>query len=34
MEADQQAMFKGILAGIGVTAILGGILYFNMPRQN
>lgn len=28
MEADQQAMFKGISAGVAVTALLGGILYF------
>jgi len=33
MEADQQAMLKGIAAGIAVTAILGGILWFNLPRR-
>ena len=34
MEADQQAMLKGVAAGIAVTAVLGGILYFNMARRN
>jgi FAD-linked sulfhydryl oxidase len=34
MEADQQAMLKGIAAGVAVTAILSGILYFNLPRQS
>jgi hypothetical protein len=33
MEADQQAMLKGVAVGIAVTAILSGILYFNMPRH-
>ena len=33
MEADQQAMLKGIAAGVAVTAVLGGILYFNLPRS-
>jgi hypothetical protein len=28
MEADYQAMLKGVAAGIAVTAILGGVLYF------
>lgn len=28
MEADHQAMLKGIAAGVAVTAVLGGILYF------
>jgi len=32
MEADQQAMFKGVAAGVAVTAVLGGILYWNLPR--
>jgi hypothetical protein len=34
MEADQQAMLKGAVAGIAVTAIIGGILYFNLPKNN
>ena len=34
MEADQQAMFKGVAAGVAVTAILGGILYWNLPRSS
>ena len=33
MEADQQAMLKGALAGITVSAIIGGIMYFNMPKE-
>ena len=34
MEADQQAMLKGALAGIAVSAVIGGILYFNLPKSN
>ena len=33
MEADQQAMFKGVLAGVAVTAVLGSILYLNLPKS-
>ena len=33
MEADQQAMLKGALAGIAVSAVIGGILYFNLPKS-
>jgi len=33
MEADQQAMLKGVAAGIAVSAILGGILYLNLPKS-
>jgi len=33
MEADQQAMLKGLSAGIAVSAILCGIMYFHMPRS-
>lgn len=32
MEADQQAMFKGVLAGVAVTAVLGGVLWLNLPK--
>ena len=34
MEADQQAMLKGVAAGVAVTAILGGILYLNLPKSS
>jgi hypothetical protein len=34
MEADQQAMLKGAIAGIAVSAILGGIMYYNLPKSN
>ena len=34
MEADQQAMLKGAVAGIVVSAVIGGILYFNLPKSN
>ena len=33
MEADQQAILKGVAAGIAVSAIIGGVLYFNMPKN-
>jgi hypothetical protein len=33
IEADYQAMLKGIAMGIGITAILGGILWFNLPKE-
>ena len=32
MEADQQAILKGVIAGVGVSAILGSILYWNLNR--
>jgi len=32
MEADQSAILKGVLAGVAVSAVLGGILYWNLPR--
>ena len=34
MEADQQAILKGVAAGIAVSAIIGGVLYFNLPKNN
>lgn len=33
MEADQQAIFKGIMAGLAVSAVIGGVMWFNWPRQ-
>jgi hypothetical protein len=33
MEADNQAMLKGVVAGVAVSAILGGILWFNLPKH-
>jgi hypothetical protein len=32
MEADQQAILKGIVAGVIVSAVLGSILYWNLPK--
>ena len=34
MEADQQAILKGIIAGVAVSAVVGGILYFNLPKHS
>jgi hypothetical protein len=34
MEADNQAMLKGVAAGIAVSAIIGGIVWFNLPRRS
>jgi hypothetical protein len=33
MEADQQAILKGLAAGIGVSAVIGGILYFTLSKS-
>ena len=33
LEADQQAILKGVVAGVAVTAIIGGIIYFNLPKH-
>jgi hypothetical protein len=33
MEADQAAILKGVLAGVAATAVLGGILYWNLPKH-
>jgi hypothetical protein len=32
--ALKQAMLKGVAAGIAVAGILGGILWYNLPRSN
>ena len=32
MEADQRAILKGVMAGLAVSAVLGGILYWNLPK--
>lgn len=34
MEADNQAMLKGVAAGVAVSAIIGGIVWFNLARRN
>lgn len=34
MEADQQAMLKGITAGIAVMALVGGVMYFTIRRES
>jgi hypothetical protein len=33
MEADQQAMLKGVSAGIAVMALVGGVMYFTIRRE-
>jgi hypothetical protein len=33
IEADYQAMLKGIAIGIGITAVFGGIMWFNLPKD-
>ena len=33
MEADQQAMLKGAVVGVGVSVILGAVLYFSLPKS-
>jgi len=33
LEADQQAMLKGISAGIAVMALVGGVMYFTIRRE-
>jgi hypothetical protein len=33
IEADYQAMLKGIAIGIGITAVIGGIMWFNLPKD-
>ena len=33
MEADQQAMLKGVTAGIAVMALVGGVMYFTIRRE-
>lgn len=34
MEADQQAMLKGVSAGIAVMALVGGVMYFTIRRES
>lgn len=34
MEADNQAMLKGVAAGVVVSAVIGGILWFNLPKHS
>lgn len=33
MEADQQAMLKGALVGVGVSVVLGTIIWFSLPKN-
>lgn len=33
MEADQQAMLKGALAGVGVSVVLGTIIWLSLPKN-
>jgi hypothetical protein len=34
LEADNQAMLKGVMAGVGVASVLGLILWYNLPKAN
>jgi hypothetical protein len=34
MEADNQAMLKGLGVGLVVAGIIGGVLWYNLPRNN
>ena len=34
MEADNQAMLKGIAAGVAVSAVIGGVAWFCWPRSH
>jgi hypothetical protein len=34
MEADNQAMLKGLAVGVVVSAVIGGVVWFNLPRNN
>jgi len=33
MEADNQAMLKGIAAGVAVSAVIGGVVWFSWPKK-
>ena len=33
IEADNQAMLKGLVAGVAASAIIGGIMWFCMPKN-
>jgi hypothetical protein len=32
MEADNQAMLKGLAVGVAVSGIIGGVIWFNLPK--
>jgi hypothetical protein len=34
LEADNQAMLKGVMAGVGVASVLGLVLWYNLPKQS
>ena len=34
MEADNQAMLKGLGVGLVVAGVIGGVLWYNLPRNN
>jgi hypothetical protein len=34
LEADNQAMLKGVMAGVGVASVLGLILWYNLPKAS
>ena len=34
MEADNQAILKGVCAGVAISAVLGGVLYLMLPKSN
>jgi hypothetical protein len=34
MEADNQAMLKGVAGGVAVPALVGGILWYNFPKKS
>jgi hypothetical protein len=33
MEADNQAMLKGVAAGLAVAGIIGGVIWYNLSRN-
>jgi hypothetical protein len=34
MEADNQAMLKGLGVGLVVAGIIGGVVWYNLPKQS
>jgi hypothetical protein len=34
LEADNQAMLKGVMAGVGVASVLGLVLWYNLPKHS
>ena len=34
MEADNQAMLKGLGVGLVVAGIIGGVLWYNLPKNS